>query len=564
MGANRAAWAETIRAPIRNHPRAWAYCTSKARKRVAPANRRAAKTESTGRWHMARAIEEDGYVCWVFAGDLDEYSRNWLDRKPDGAVAMLAATGLPRNLYKVVRTAGSVRRIEFPLWGSVIEVFSSKDDGQLQKARGGRLKALVIDECQKMTRVITLLTEIVGPAGSDFRAEIWAQGTPGEEIGSFFHRASMGQIAGWEVHQFFSWDNPHFGSSFEARYQRAVVESIEEYRDEGDVTPEQMEYIRGLDEAGIAEIPRHPIGKTLPEKVQREYFGLWVHDTEVKVYAVQATGDRCYWADYAPGWTAAARGESTLADLLDAPRAWADRVRQLPLTKIHGKDAPKPWTMVLPVDLGFYPDPTALTPLLWSPWDERMFELDSAKAWRLGEDHQREVLEAWVDAWLRLDVIVHGRKVQTRIQAAVIDSSGGEASSVTDSWERHLQARFSVKVVAAEKYISSKDRQIWLVNQEIRKGLIQFLRHSPIDLEARELEYKTDRRGRVTIDKTRQIIMADGRKVTPGDHCLDALRYGWFWSAHVGGQDRHKAQETPEERLARSIEEGEMGKRRRR
>lgn len=561
LRAQRNQWAESLRPLVREHKRAWAWRCSEARLTAVCANRRAAKTETGGREDLDDAIEQDNYRVWVFAGDLSEYSRNWLDRTPQGAVELLRAMpGLiefstpTRPWHWRLAREGSqrvVRLIQF-IWGSEIRLFSAKDLRSLEKVRGGAPNKVRLDETQKLEHFHTLMADIILPASADEGMRVCATGTPGEEIDSFFH-GILQPGSGWEVHKFWSWDNPKFGVDFRERYERHVLNTLDLSPTVYPLSAEQRAFLRSLTREQAENILELEQGRKLPEKILREFFGVWLADRSYHMYEL------CEVSTWDPDdadpdtYNSIATGQAGLQQVLDDVQAWPHRISQLPQSHQYGRTVPMPWHAIFILDLGFKPDPAAMVGLTWSPWHDTLYEFASAKLTELGSDQWRSWLEYWIWAWTgrRLgnqplmmrfgdesvelaDPSLPWGKGVRQLHGVVVDDSGGASSAVRDEWSHHCALRYGIRVTPAEKHRTSRYRQDQLLNLDLRSGVFQCRKGGALELEWRYLQRKRIA-DKYEPHKHRKVSLPDGSVIVPGDHCADSARYGWFWAQHVTG-----------------------------
>jgi hypothetical protein len=544
---DRRRWAAELRAPVQRHHRAWAWVSSKARRRAAIANRRAAKTESIGREALARMIERRGYTVWVLSEHLVEYTRNWLQRKHDGgAVKMLDSMGVP---YKARRdNSGAIVELTFP-WHSGLYVLPAANYGQLDNARGGSFDLLIADEAQKIPHLREWLTEVLISASKDRRGEIVLCGTPGIEVGSLFHEATETDHGGFEAHRFYCWDNPYFGDSYDERYASSTVATVDEDAPTLRVTAEQVEQIRGLTQEQAEHVQDHV--KDLPQDLLMEEFGVWVKNPSLLVFPTVGIADeKLYWG---PPW-ADAEGRHCIEQEPEAallqPQAWGAVFAELPRRRWNTAIWPKRWTGLIGCDLGHDPDAYSLWAGVYSSEDEALREIDAFKCLRLTDDQQFAALRAWVEAMHTL--------CEGRLGAVVIDASG-PAASMGAGWRKRLTPYLPEEAIVTAPDKTAKYAQIKAFNADTAHGKILLRRHSPTDVERRYLwwqrwdeRYPSRRRD---IDKHRRVHIGDGHECMPGDHALDACRYAWWHSFRGPRQEDPPPPLTPAEIEIRQYEE---------
>lgn len=94
--------------------------------------------------------------------------------------------------------------------GSQIFIYGANDEGVAETLRGNPYKKVVIDEVASYRGHITeLIDDILIPALVDLRGTITLIGTPSADFASFFYAVTHGKEAGWAVHHWTMFDNPH-------------------------------------------------------------------------------------------------------------------------------------------------------------------------------------------------------------------------------------------------------------------------------------------------------------------------------------------------------------------
>lgn len=560
----RTEWAAAIRAPMKQHPRQWTFAQSDAPLKAVCGNRRAGKTEGVGREVAARLIEQNEYTVWVFAKTLKAFDRNWMSRgrrraivetsddhkSKTGMLRLLDDFGVPYLARK--SSDGAVSEVSFP-WGSVMQVLPAADPGQLESARGGLFDLLWLDEAQSMPLVVEILEEMGGPAGADYDAPLWLTGTPGEEVGSFFHRVVAGDIEGWEVHDFTSCDNPHFGDDWRSRFERAVLIRVQQMREIYRVGVEEMAKLATLTEEDftLTALNALPWVANLPPKVQREYLRLWVADPTSLIYPSAHIEPYVYcwgaWSEHEYVLAAAVGIGQDKDTLCTRVTGWHARMDLLPKTVgTHGKLHSKHWNLAIGVDLGKSPDHFAITLQAWSSTDPCMYEIDSAKANDMRGDQQLDVVRMWITAARTLPFC--------KLWGIVIDDDGGNTPAQVDGW-RHKLAPLLPPTGIMDAYKPKKDMQHLLLNDERSSGRVRILRHGPLWVEEQYLQrepYDPQKPGKKRdVNKHRKVnVMVrheSGRRESvecmPGDHACDARRYIWYKATHIHGREAIESDE---------------------
>lgn len=506
-------------------------------------------------------IERDNYVVWVLSKHLIDYTNNWLERLHDGgALKMLERLGLQHGAigkqgvdYHVTRIGnGAVVSVEFA-WGSSINVYPGANLEQLDNAVGGSCDLIIVDEAQKIAMLRDWLSKTAIPATKDRGGEILLTGTPGDEIGSLFHSVSSGIDSGWEMHKFFSWDNPHFGETFEERFYKSTVAPLEADRETLRVTVEQMDVIRSLTREQAENIQ-----DILPDLYQdrlTEDFGVWPANPSLRVFPTAGiTDERLYWG---PAW---AEGEvrhcieQEPEDALAQTRAWREVFAALPRRIWNTASWPKKWTGLVGCDLGHDPDAFSLWAGVYSAEDEALREIDAFKCLRLDDGAQFAALRAWVSTLHEL--------CEGRLGAVVIDASG-PAASMGAGWRKRLTPYLPEEAIVTSPEKSAKYAQIKAFNADTAAGKLLLRRNSPTDVERRYLWWQRWNERfpgrRRDVDKRRKVHIADGYECMPADHALDACRYAWWHSYRGVKQEEQSPPATPEQVEVKQHEAWERG-----
>lgn len=541
----RQVWADIIREPVRKHPKQLAFVSSPAKLKASDKNRRAGGTEGVGRWDLADMIANDGISIEVFVETIGEYSRNWLRRKKrDGqdALQIMESLGMREGEHFFVQRINRevISQISFP-WGSSLIVKSALDMRSLRRARGSSPSKVRVDEAQNVGLLAEIIGDIVMASGADYDAEVIFTGTPGPEVDTYFHSLVTGQRSQWEIHHFYSIDNPFFGATWEERYERAVASRIRKFGEDRQLTPDQIEALTTLTESEFHLLARTPT-EDLPAKLQklvkevnpailRELFGRWMAEDSQYVHPPlrqMAVQDLC-WGVWSSDLTEDNCQGSTLDKILAQPAAWADRLMQLPTITTPTGPRAKSWRALLWVDFGYHPDPFAIWCGLQAPEDLALYEFDAAKATYLSELDQFAIMETWITALqaLNLPIAVIGA-----------DAGGAEAMPVCKGWTAKLAPIMPSGWTAVE---AADKRNAWgqrfQLNAEMRLGKLKLLYNSPTWIEGRYLQRlpidldKKPPRKQPETRKTRKVKI-HGATYVPGDHCLDALRYAWYWALH--------------------------------
>lgn len=534
-------WASRIRAPVFNHPKQLAFVSSPARLKATSSNRRGGKTEGVGRWDAADLIDNDGELIWVFSETLEQYSANWLTRTPGPSMLdLLEDVGLVEGTHYTVSRYDRkiIRSISFA-WGSQLRVLSSADSTKLEKPRGGRPTKIRADEVQKMPHLQAIIAKVVAAASADFDASVLLTGTPGADVDTYFHEIASGRKSNWEVHHLYSCDNPFFGSSWRDRYEKSVLSRLRVFQEDFGINDEQMEVLEELSNedytciarSEIAEMPERLawLIRTLNPDCLREFFGRWVAEESEYVFTSirQVPEATLYWNTYAESIGKQARGEGRPSDFFSEIESWSKRAEELPSVKTHQGERKKKWSAVIGGDFGFFPDPFALWCGVLSPEHHSLLEFSACKATRMTEPEQFSALSSWAKALRDLGISV---------SAIVLDAGGAEGMPVVKGWLDRLRDSLSnphLLVEAAAKANSWTQR--FQINSEIRGGRIQLLRRSPTVVEGlylKRIPPNPEKNKLKPSTAKHRRVEVDGASFVPGDHCLDAMRYAWYWCIH--------------------------------
>jgi hypothetical protein len=340
--------------------------------------------------------------------------------------------------------------------GSRILLGGANDLQEIETYRGTKTPLVTIDEAQSVRGFIsTLIDDIFLPQLADYGSEgqILLTGTPNPSALGYFHEATTGtrpDAEGWSVHRWTMFDNPHMPdpAGFLARYL------VRRGWTEGD------------------------------PKIQREFFGRWVRDSEGLVY----------------------------------PFERKNLVQFLP----EGFPREGGWCFILGLDPG-YRDATAFVVLAFS---ERLAQI------LLVESFQKTGLIP--DA-----VAVEVEQLQERydFDAIVVDAGGlGKAYAET------MIQKYGISAEVAQK--TQKNTAIQHLNGDLRAGVLRALVPANEDLlhDASLLQWdyeKVEKAGREKVSW--EDLRIDDR--TP-DHLLDAMLYAhrkcraYMNSGEADGPDR--------------------------
>lgn len=533
----RRAWAQALLAPVRDHPRQWGlYDRIRAREKriVLQANRRSGKTEGCGRSIGAELIERDNYVVRIIATKLEVPTENWLRRKLDGGFeAMLQALSIPHYSRGAGGKFNPIAEIKFP-WGSSITVHHMRHMAAIHDNRGFAADLFWADEAQNLELLSQIVTKITGAAGADRDATFLLSGTPGEEVGTMFHRAATGSDPSWARVSYYCWDNPLFGATEAERWNTYLNRVVVPDQKTLGITDADLAALRQLDawereaiareqDADLPEATRELIKRLHPDLL-REHFGRWVAEGASYVYQVHdLPKPQLYWAHaIEPRFD-----DERVAELPVLPTV-AERFAALPKVPTWRGERLKEWRAVAGFDLGTSPDPFAWWVGVYSDEDPSCYELMSGKLIGLGDSQMLAEIERVLD-----DV----RGLGIWLAAAVADVSGTRKGTGLD-WSWKLQSRFppgARGLMAPHK--EGKRTQIRTVNVDLANGRLRLLAGGATDIEARYLRWRPfdpEAPREPEIDKYRLVTLRDGTEARPADNVLDAMRYAYWWVLHHG------------------------------
>jgi hypothetical protein len=407
-------------------------------------SRRGAKTSTILRLYAGEASRTpDSFYCYINTTKEEAWRVAWRGANPrDGLSALNERFGL-----------GATPRLgdltlTFPN-GSLIQLLGADNPRAFQKALGMAPRRVWIDEAQKMRSIQEAVEETLGPGMMDFDGSIIMSGTCVNDVKDYFYEVtrpgsplqkSETNPHGWSMHYASCFDNPAFGKTYEERYQNTVVDYCRKFN---------------LDIS-------HP-------RVRRLFFMEWVAEDAEYVYEVnKVSPDVLFWAD--AEWETI---EMPLPEggsmIMEWPNFQA-AIEKLP-RRPDGKF--KDWRIGVSADLGYEPDPFALTVAAWSPEDPDFYELGAVKKNLLIPDQQAFLL----------------RMVYDQLHPTYMVGDAGGSNAVVKGWERGWQDRHPLPIQAAEK--SNKAVHQEFLNNDIRTGRVRLLRGSPLYTEMSELLWVT-------------------------------------------------------------------------
>jgi hypothetical protein len=515
--------ARKILEPVRRHPRQWEALLSiiAAILSVLQANRRGGKTYLQGALAESRLLARDNYVVRVLTHRLATPTQNWLDC--DGKESMVARLKrLDMLQYATIKRTGdgSIKSIRFD-WGSALYVHQFASQSDIDEKHGFNADLYLADEAQYLDLLPLVLTQLVLPTLADTEARVLLSGTPGREVGSFFHRAATGDDPGWSQVRFYSWHNPFFGASHEERWHKIVDTILRPSRGLYALTSDDIERIRGLDATTLELIANNDTPddlkawvKTLDSELRRQYFGAWVVGGAEYVFEWHRAPDPLYWCR-----TSSNRWNERDELLLPVADTLAERIERLPLRQVGHQWLKREWSAIIGCDLGWSPSSTAIVVLAWAGGLDLCYALWSEAEFEQPDDVTLERLADITGELKRAGFLVHG----------VVADVTGTRKGTGAAWNGQFQRRFQAgKTWIQEPDKANKDEQIRALNLDLLRGRIRLVAGDALDIEGRHLRWKpfdAQAPKPPTIDKWRTVVLGDGRVEQPAEHCLDAARY---------------------------------------
>lgn len=386
---------------------------------------------------------------------------------------------------------------------ALIELFGADKPRDFEKALGSAPLVVWLDEAQKMREIQEVIEETLGPAMADFDGSIWMSGTCVRGARDYFYKVTRPGSPlqkselnpnGWSLQKVSALNNPAFGRTYEERYEKTVG----------------------------AYCRRFSL-KVSDPRVRRTWFMEWTDEDALFVYDVhKVSPELLFWGE----------AQWTVLEVPPTPEQepqslrfpdFAAQIKRLP-TYPNGK--PKEWFLGLSVDLGYDPDPFALTIGAFSPDDPNFYELGSVKETKLIPDQQAWVLQQAIEL------------VSAHAQVAYVVGDAGGSNAVVKGWERGWLNRHPLPIVPAEK--SNKQTHQEFLNNDYRKGLIKLLRQNldengepiadtaPLYEEAAKLMWVVAPNGK----RYENVGRGEGGVKRFANDCLDSFLYNHRESRH--------------------------------
>lgn len=143
--------------------------------------------------------------------------------------------------------------MNFPNGSVLYMVGADSDESEMLKLLGQKFRLVIIDESSMYTNIDLreLVYAVLKPAVADYRGTIAMIGTPSNYTNSLFYDITTNKEAGWSVHKWTAFDNPHIKEQWE----------------------EEIEFLKAA-QPGIETTPRF----------KQHYLGEWYVDLSALVY----------------------------------------------------------------------------------------------------------------------------------------------------------------------------------------------------------------------------------------------------------------------------------------
>lgn len=533
--------------------------------------RRAGITTVGVREMLARAIEIPGFrATYVASTRKEAEDRAWKSDTKSGLVDVLRKLAEPIDhptltAYRFGGVTIEVRMADLVLLfgnGSEIELFGVGDLSSQRKKRGGAKHLIWIDEAQSFAHLEEFFDAVIVPM-SDFGIEVWMTGTPGVDCAGMFYDITKepeeGEepLPGWEVHELAQVDNPFFGHVVTDTTSGVPIYYVEDnlYTDLRLTAEQRAEHRYGpFDTTAEAEAKAVKVrweqtaGDAMRKKgwkgdepqFVREFLGKWVKadaryvypvnalPKHVAIFAQQRLVDNPFIGSH-PSYDGHPRWYDHTAACRDLPEFGPNRRRH-------------EWLFSLWMDFGFHPDPFAIVLWAFTTTLPDVYEMFSWKHTRVDSQQQGLYIQRMWD-----------------VSDAIVSFGGDAAGKQSDFavWKN----RMNMPLDEADK--QGKDTLEELLADDIRRGVVHFREGSPLYTEMRHLVYLPTMPGKPRKVHKHRVVVINGERTVPGDHCCDAARYGFADLTHYlskTGQEKPPtgtpaAYAAEEAKIERSIEE---------
>lgn len=500
---------------LEHFPEQRAFDRDPSRLRAAICGRRAGKTRGRNRGILREAATKKGGRFLVINETRHEVRRlNWIGVQGDGLYTTIQKLGIQAKCDQAAMT------VHFADADSWITCLGIDDETAIGKALGGAYHRVWWDEAQKIPpRFYQRIRETFMPTLLDFGGAFDLTGTPSRQMAGLFYEVTRAdkakRLPGWSVHHWNLLQNPHFGrverdgDAWVVIDKTGAVSSRHHSELEARAIAEALRY-----RDGILDLQTLFGGKDVAPIdgpiMQREGFGRWVAEDSAFTYPFH----RCK-----PGSLFYAPQRLRPDGFVDFERALRDLPRYGQIEYFTAVGA----------DLGFSPDPFAVSAAAWSLHDPCLYELGTWKARELDSNQQAEILRE-VTGIVRPSIIV-------------ADAGGGGRPTVA-GWSKEWVDRHGVPVTEAEK--SNKNLAIDQVGTDmltLHDGLprMRLRDGSPLADEYATIQWATIR------SMTGKLI----EDPSIANDCADAMLYLHRHSYH----HRFRPEPPPVDKELRALEE---------
>lgn len=192
------------------------FIADKSRFKTAVCSRRAGKTEGIAADLIDTCLNNDDVVCLYIT----------LTSRSARTIIWATIKRILEDFKVQVKTDDT--RLECTFENrSVLRLGGAKDENEIEKYRGWKLKKVYIDEAQSFRPYIkTLIEDILMPALRDLRGSLALTGTPGPVPAGPFHEITHNPK--WTHHHWTAFDNPHMLNLEETLREEREVKGIDE------------------------------------------------------------------------------------------------------------------------------------------------------------------------------------------------------------------------------------------------------------------------------------------------------------------------------------------------
>lgn len=211
------------------------FISDPSRFKTATCSRRSGKTIGIAHDYVDTCINEKNVIC-LYTTLTSKSARSiiWGDFKK-----IIEEYKLP------VKTDETRLTIKFLNTGSEIRLGGAKDEQEIEKYRGWKLRKACVDEAQSFRPYLTyFINDILMPALRDQRGTLIVTGTPGPVLAGPFYDISHSDL--WSQHRWTAFKNPHMLDLEKTLAEERAVKGISE-DDPGYIRETYGEWVEDLD-----------------------------------------------------------------------------------------------------------------------------------------------------------------------------------------------------------------------------------------------------------------------------------------------------------------------------